>query len=1449
MIPSSSERKGHLAERREHRKDTKPMNRIYQGRVGNVEIANPDKHAPPDQRWLPFDPDPKKAKVKWQAALWQHHELFQDAVNYYLVALAALADPAHSSDRLIKDLRVRIEAAWETFPRPVSGEATTLRKSVGRWLSLSDEAVPQDAYEAILQSPEVSPEVRCLALALLLDRCGGEAAIQQGGRGYLPRFCVAKTNPTYDYSRETLEADSGNRTLSEILHGTTSDEELNQLADSLDLSWTVKLQPGKFYTAEESVARLKEALGHVAGLLKSAANARIEEVRRRFPDFEAQFRQFDSGAEGAVRERPIPRNRKASKDLTFATLAFKYFPCPLTAAVLSLFVKKPGTTTDKHEAEVDFAAFGDDPIKLARGERGFVFCAFTALPAWNPPSPGEPAWKEFDIAAFKEALKSLNQFNQKTEERRATENDLRGRLAVMLGGRIEGWKPRKNEAGEEEATPQPLNAELFRLARELERELTEELDDQVLGEEREFRFGDTVHRFREGAWRVSSASLRGLRDIVEAWTKLHSEHEEKLTRDHLVTVVKERQRDEKKRKSIGSVPLFLHLCEEKYWPLWLEDGDHDEDGGGRSFLASMAVFHNTFRNFLRSLEPINLTPAEPRHSRRLYMFSDLKDKEAKVAIGGTKGAFTVECAIALRTEGAVKESRVRLSYSARRLLRDELQGGVESRWLQPMTSALGLPMPEIEPDAGFESAVSLMPDPDPGSRGPEPDIRFLLNFPVTLDPTWIHDGIGRSSIWKGQFNGTRDKNLHLHWPGTLNAKVKGAESPWWKDAKVIDEGFTCVSVDLGQRTAGAWALLRVTCRDPREGEAGTKRPVREIGYDGERRWFAEVMTSGLLRLPGEDQMVIDAEGNRAVEHFGKAGRNALEPEWEAGRQLAAALLADKPENWLGATATEKSLPKQNDSLITLANRRLSRLSTFHRWSCFDPDRPEVAGRRDNLIQKLTEELNHWQDAEVKDWKGLAEAGDFAGFRSAAGRGFTTLREQLGVHLVALANRVAPWRDRSWEWQTRTTGAKEGLYGELVDSGKQLSIERTKIRGQRGLSMARIEQLDNLRRLFLRYNRSFDREPEKKARFGRSDFGRKSGEPCRLLLDKIDRMKEQRVNQTAHMIVAQALGIRLKAHTISAPDRESRDIHGEYEMIPGREPVDFIVIENLDRYLTSQGRGPSENSRLMHWAHRKVRDKIKMLAEEPFGIPVVETAAAYSSRFCAITSEAGARCEERAELDEHLKTTLESRRDRPPKPGQPKPADFAKLLEQFDDLDKLNAKLTEARAAGRTGGSGPFSLVLPRQGGPLFLPRRGGRLDQADRNAAINIGLRAVAAPVAFDILHKIRTEKDGDGFRPVTKNAREKSAFRSKPTIKLTGEVSDKLAKAKTPNFFYNLDKQVGLDAAELSLDKQTWTLASGIGLWATVNRSIVARIVEINEGRLSRYRQKMDDLEGAGRK
>jgi len=117
------------------------MNRIYQGHVTKVEIPDA-KDGDGKPRW--------KEMPKWQDALWEHHKLFQDAVNYYIVALAALADPKHATSRLIKDLRARVSAAWSEFPRPVGDDARSLRRSIAHWLRLSDKASLEDAFETVL---------------------------------------------------------------------------------------------------------------------------------------------------------------------------------------------------------------------------------------------------------------------------------------------------------------------------------------------------------------------------------------------------------------------------------------------------------------------------------------------------------------------------------------------------------------------------------------------------------------------------------------------------------------------------------------------------------------------------------------------------------------------------------------------------------------------------------------------------------------------------------------------------------------------------------------------------------------------------------------------------------------------------------------------------------------------------------------------------------------------------------------------------------------------------------------------------------------------------------------------------------------------------------------------------------------------------------------------------
>jgi hypothetical protein len=1368
------------------------MNRIYQGRVSSVQIPN-------HQGVIKNFPLGNSESC----VLWQHHKIFQDAVNYYLVALGSLADSS-SDNRVIQDLRARLSESWEKFPRDLYG-ASSLRDSLRRSLpGLKQSATLQEAFDFILAGNDTTPRAKELSLVSLLHDLGGD--IQKGSKRFFPFFCDPSTKATFPRARVGLLKAEGKDLVPDLLWNLAPEFDAKEVVSRLKFEYFANPNESALpMKGDEAKSRLIDALANppLAAAISEQVYAEIKDaIDSEGGDYEIP-RYFFGGAGAEIRQLR----------LDVFLLAKHALPHTKLISVLRNSFKRPVAKKSKAEDETEAAlrSLGDDPLIIARGPRGYIFPSFTSLALWFGASNHEPTWRDFDIAAFAEALKSLNQFTQKTIERDANLQLAKQTLDYMMGR--SDVPPKSSDVdGETKTLSRPGKDARWPKVIELERELSENLN--------------------EGSWQLSRGSLRGLRDIVELWEKQPNASPAELQAE-----VKRYQANDKHKREIGSVQLFLLLCEERYQDLWRSDSQHHDDeepdhAGG--ILSDAIEVHQLEREVTRFAEPIRLTPAEAAFSRRLFMFSDLTDKLAKVKFGesvandGGRKTHYVETAIALADDTGLRETRVRINFTAPRLSRDELLGGAESRWLQPMTAALGLSQPK--PDEKFDSAVALMPD-----RLDDGSIRHLLNFPVSLDSSWLHEALGKSANWKGQFNGIKDKNLHLHWPGTAKDATK--KNPWWECKAIITEGFTVLSNDLGQRSAGAWALLKVTCWKPE-----TKRPFRSIGHDGKREWFAEVLKSGMYRLPGEDQQV-QKNGAWVPEKSGKTGRMAGDDEYTAAFSLAKKLLGAETDeavgSWLGPKG-ERSFPELNDQLIKIANRRFTRLSTYHRWSCFRPENLDEPIRKAKVIDGQIVELEAYQDKEVVAWKELLKAGDITGFRDQAGMAFENLRSDLEGHLINLANLTVPLRQKLWTWQQRPGDSK---YGDLLMVDFEDS--HPKVRGQRGLSMPRLEQLDGLRRLFLRFNRSLDREKYTPAKFGRADEGRTSGEPCQALLDKIDRMKEQRVNQTAHLILAQALGVRLRPHQFSDADRRTRDIHGEYEKINGREPVDFIVIEDLSRYLSSQGRSPSENSRLMKWAHRAVRDKLKMLAEEPFGIPVVETVPAYSSRFHAHpeNGQPGSRLHELHELATYQIQSLENLATKSDFKDRHRASAAAELLEQFKAIHPENERrkdFNRNRAKG-VPALPLFTLYYPQAGGPLFLAVRDGNPVQADLNAAINLGFRAIAAPECIQVHRRVRAAKEKDIYRPKLGNAREKAAYTKDDSILLDGPLSKKFGASSSPNFFLEPDGLTQVEGDPL-FDRATLkgqSLVSGVALWSTVNAAIYLRCAELN-----RYRLKIWKLE-----
>ena len=251
-------------------------------------------------------------------------------------------------------------------------------------------------------------------------------------------------------------------------------------------------------------------------------------------------------------------------------------------------------------------------------------------------------------------------------------------------------------------------------------------------------------------------------------------------------------------------------------------------------------------------------------------------------------------------------------------------------------------------------------------------------------------------------------------------------------------------------------------------------------------------------------------------------------------------------------------------------------------------------------------------------------------------------------------------------------------------------------------------------------------------------------------------------------------------------------------------------------------------------------KVKMLAE-PFGIPVLETPAAYSSRFCSLTGVAGFRAAEVGWEDRHefrwreiLKVNLTELQAEIAKAGNNK-ARLEILERQFAVAKAAQATFRELEKISRSD-QPDRTLVAPQPGGPMFITakemphpaptekrKQSGNTVvvpmQADLNAAVNLALRAVAHPSCVQIHHRLRTERKKAGKnQPDLFLAREKRRFGIEKVV-LKPEKENDLPKEKNTNFFFDEYRVANFGRARLETDEESsFAYASGPGLWKKVN-------------------------------
>src|SRR5208283_5121562 len=115
-----------------------------------------------------------------------------------------------------------LQRAWQLEQPPTLVEAVEKFKK-----PLADDSIPANTAEK--------------AAEYLLFKLGGDAAIQQGGREFLPMFCDMDSTATFKLSSVRRGRVDDERRLQQELHRELSAEEILALAASISLGSVVNL--------------------------------------------------------------------------------------------------------------------------------------------------------------------------------------------------------------------------------------------------------------------------------------------------------------------------------------------------------------------------------------------------------------------------------------------------------------------------------------------------------------------------------------------------------------------------------------------------------------------------------------------------------------------------------------------------------------------------------------------------------------------------------------------------------------------------------------------------------------------------------------------------------------------------------------------------------------------------------------------------------------------------------------------------------------------------------------------------------------------------------------------------------------------------------------------------------------------------------------------------------
>lgn len=1263
--------------------------RIYQGKIVSAQFENPE--------------DKGIAKE----AIRETNRLFQDAVNYHIVALAGMARKQGAD--IGAQFRVRIESIWMEKSVERTG-AKSLQESVTRSLNLPGNYSFDEVVQEIYRGCERIDILPYVLQYIVYRTAKGEGVIQQEGRGLLPKLCDSGFSGNFEYSTKERKAVAGNELLvRELGREDICDEKLRNLAAKMDLSWAgVKTQPDAthemslLYNQEEVRGLVDEAMRDMCATLKAKGDAAWNKYAessgvKNLHDEVVRILQLPSA------EHALAKNNKAVAELKQAAIFFMFYPCRHSAKMLYAKLKKQKTAASDSGDNLDFSQLENDPILMCRGQRKYIYPGFSALSNWET-QDAEMYSNEWDILAFKEALKALHGFELKTRERDEECRKLQAQIEYVTEGKK--TKGVLVDGEDEESVVAVLGGDKrFELLQRLVKLLS---PVEVMEDAEDSGRWSPVNL---NGYYISTRTLSDYEKIREKW--MEREAAGTCSSQDLVQIVRDCQSQSKK---FGSQLLFEALCQDEYRSIWHDYVGKETAGLPRSknILRDFSRLQTLVEKWGQYKRPVRVSAADAVYSPRQLMYSDLSSfgpEKGCELLSGCKGGMRMQV-IVRNGKGRLETAPVIVRFSAPRFERDELtadagnwivakKGSNESLpWLQPMMKALGCEVAPVQLTRTPAIALQVKGDD------------LYLNFPVSLNVNELQEHIGKAVRWKSQFLGGKDEKLHLHWGATY----KGKEIPWWEQASVKAEGFQVLGVDLGIRSAAAWSLVHIGTESAMMKSDNRQVSGRVVGDSGNARWYGYILKQGLSRLPGEAPR--------------KVGSSCVKPislPTDEDIRLARIVLQDEEKE-----IRAKDVLILGNKVLTRFRRLISRLKTYLSFLAGLND----LERREASMGRMKEYFGYSET--IPGIMAMLEEQNVEGAYDEVYTATLSLVGKMPGMAEAVTSLILPRKRGCWKWVPESHKGWQG-------SGRMTLLEEARGNTKRhiyhrgGLSVARLSQLEMLRQLLQSMSKVLSFEPGKPVSFGRDLKNMKVIDPCPQILSKIENMREQRVNMIAHDIVAQALGVRL-IPSRDGKNPDGRDIiHGEYEVIPGRKPVDFVVLENLSRYLTSLDRSAEENSTLMRWAHRQIAAKVKQLLEEVFGIPVIFTHAHHTSRFDSVTSAPGCR------------PTLLN-------------IDQLRWMQTHgkDDEKKIaDSYLAVWKDVEERGKQGKVTLLRPHHanGGEYLLSENQGKfsLRNADMNAATNIVWRGVAAPESLHLLHRVRLEFKKSGITPLYGNEREKS--------------------------------------------------------------------------------------------